>query len=185
MTVRPVPGHPDPEWLRRKERGSVAAIKLIVTIALGLGRPAIRVFLPAICLYFLLFWSEPRRASRLYLARALKRPAALLDIFRHYRAFASCVLDRVFFLKNKIDLFDIRVFDEHLATAAQAMRTVASPELISLLNQSGLGSNPEVIRHFLKIAPAYSVSKWVTGGRPPAPDKTAGQVLYPNMNTNA
>lgn len=117
MTARPAG---QPEWLRRKERGSVAAIKLVVMIALGLGRPAIRLFLPAICLYFLLLSSEPRRASRLYLTRALGRAATLLDVFRHYRAFASCVLDRVFFLKNKTELFDIRIFDEHLATDLQA-----------------------------------------------------------------
>ena len=114
----PLPARP--EWLRRKERGSIAAIKLVVMAALGLGRPVIRFFLPAICFYYLLLWPESRQASRSYLARALTRPARLGDVFRHYRAFASCVLDRVFFLKNRLDLFDIRLFNEELATDLQA-----------------------------------------------------------------
>jgi predicted LPLAT superfamily acyltransferase len=103
-----------PEWLRRKERGSVLVIKLIVRLALLLGRPAVRLFLPVICLYFLVFSLASRRASSLYLSRVLGRRATLFDVFRHYHAFASCVLDRVFFLSNRTDLFDLRVFGEQV-----------------------------------------------------------------------
>jgi predicted LPLAT superfamily acyltransferase len=105
-----------PEWLRRKERGSASIIRLIVWIALRLGRPVARLFLPVICLYFLLFWREARSASSGYLNRALGRCSTIIDVFRHFHTFASCVLDRVFFLKNRNELFDLHVYGDEIVT---------------------------------------------------------------------
>ena len=105
-----------PEWLRRKERGSASVIRLMVGVALGLGRPVARLLLPVICGYFILFSTVSRRASAKYLGRVLGRPSSLADVFRHYHAFASCVLDRVFFLKNRTDMFDLHVHGEEIVT---------------------------------------------------------------------
>ena len=63
----------DPEWVAQPERGATAVIKLIVWIALRLGRPAARLILYPICLYFMIFSSGTRAASRTYLSRALGR----------------------------------------------------------------------------------------------------------------
>lgn len=109
-----------PEWLRRKERGSQFGIKLVVGLALSLGRPVARLFLPVICFYFLVFSSASRRASGTYLKRALGRRTTLFDIFRHYHSFACCVLDRVFFLKNRTELFELSVFGEQILMDIQA-----------------------------------------------------------------
>jgi predicted LPLAT superfamily acyltransferase len=103
-----------PEWLRRKERGSTSVIRLMVGLALGLGRPAARLLLPVICGYFVLFSSDARHASTKYLGRALGRGPRLGDVFRHYHAFASCVLDRVFFLKDRTEGFEITVHGEEI-----------------------------------------------------------------------
>ena len=59
------------EWVARPERSSVAAIRLIVWVALRLGRPAARLLLYPICLYFVVFSRKPRRASAKFLERAL------------------------------------------------------------------------------------------------------------------
>jgi predicted LPLAT superfamily acyltransferase len=109
-----------PEWLRRKERGSVPVIQFIVWIALGLGRPVARLFLPAICLYFVGFSVDARRASVRYLDRALGRAAGWRDVFRHYHAFASCVLDRVFFLKGRTGDFELRIEGEDIVNGIVA-----------------------------------------------------------------
>lgn len=69
---------------------------------------------------------------------------------------------------------------ENLAVAKAAMQATATPALVKLLNETGLGSNAEVIRHFLKIAPAFAESKHVSGGKAPGGDKPAAKVLYPN-----
>jgi len=113
MTDRTGPSlNSQPEWLRRKERGSVFAIRAAVALSLALGRRFARLLLPIGCLYFLAFAPTARRASARYLTRALSRPATLVDVFRHFHAFASCVLDRAFFLVNRIDDLDIRIFGE-------------------------------------------------------------------------
>jgi predicted LPLAT superfamily acyltransferase len=112
-----------PDWLRRKERGSIRSIKFSVRLAIILGRPVARLFLPFVCLYFLAFATDSRRASRTYLARVLDHRPTWFDILRHYRSFASCVLDRVFFLKQRTDLFDLRIFGEALLTDLLAENT--------------------------------------------------------------
>jgi len=102
------------EWTVRRERGTVSTIRLMVWVARRLGRPAARLLLYPICVYFLIFSRSARRASRQYLARALARPPTPVDILRHFHAFAACVLDRVFLLNDRIDLFDVRVHGEEI-----------------------------------------------------------------------
>lgn len=70
---------------------------------------------------------------------------------------------------------------ENLAVAKAAMNATSTPELRALLETTGLGNNAEVIRHFLKIAPAFSQSKWVSSGRAAASDKDASAAFYPTM----
>ena len=100
------------EWTVRGERGSVPMLKFMVAVALRLGRPTARLFLYPICLYFLAFSRRSRGASREYLVRVLGRRPRARDIFRHYHAFASCVLDRVFLLNGQLGLFDVQVHGE-------------------------------------------------------------------------
>ncbi len=101
-----------PEWLGQEERGSMRALYLAVGLARLLGRRIARSVLPLACLYFLVFASTARRASRQYLARALGRPASAGDVYRHFHAFASCVLDRVYFLSGHFDDFEITIVGE-------------------------------------------------------------------------
>ncbi len=69
---------------------------------------------------------------------------------------------------------------ENLAIAKAAMLATTTPQLQMLLDRSGLGNNPEVIRHFLKIAPAFAPDKFVAGGTaPPKAGASASKVLYP------
>lgn len=102
-------------WAASEERGHAAAIRLIVWIALHLGRSVTRLFLYPICLYFLAFAAQARASSGAYLSRALGRPARWTDCFRHYHAFASTVLDRVYLLNNEMDMFDLHIEGEEIA----------------------------------------------------------------------
>jgi predicted LPLAT superfamily acyltransferase len=107
-----------PEWAAKPERSNTLAIRFIVWVALTLGRPVARLFLYPICLYFLLFAGEARKASRHYLRKVLGREPRIADGFRHIHTFASTILDRVFLLNGRIDKFDVR---PHLDEAAQRM----------------------------------------------------------------
>jgi predicted LPLAT superfamily acyltransferase len=102
------------EWVTRPERGSLRAIKLGVRAALLMGRPAARLFLYPICLYFLASSPSASKNARAYLARVLRRKPRLGDIFAHFLTFASCVLDRVFLLNEQAEKFDIQVHGEEI-----------------------------------------------------------------------
>ncbi|MDX5333790.1 MAG: lipid A biosynthesis acyltransferase [Gammaproteobacteria bacterium] len=97
------------DWQTQPERGSPFLVWLIRWIALNLGRRPARALLYPITLYFFLFASTPRRASRAYLSRLRGRPARQRDVFRHIHCFASATLDRVFLLAGREDALDIHL----------------------------------------------------------------------------
>lgn len=72
--------------------------------------------------------------------------------------------------------------NENLAVAKKAMDKFASPELRSLLNESALGNNPEVIRMFYRVGMAISEDGLVVGGNARNSEQSAAQRMYPNMN---
>ena len=86
----------------------------MVWVALSLGRPAARLLLYPICLYYVLFSAKARRASREYLSRVLGQRPGLGDLYRHYFFFASTILDRVFLLSGRSELFDICMHGEEV-----------------------------------------------------------------------
>lgn len=102
------------QWLSAGERSNTFAIRLLVWIALALGRPVARAVLVPVASYFLLFGGRARKASRDYLRRVLGRKPTLRDVFRHFYTFATVALDRVYFLSDRWFMFDIRLFGEQL-----------------------------------------------------------------------
>jgi len=97
----------DADWKHRPEGGGRAAIRLIAAIARHGGRGIARLCLYPITAYFLLVRGAERRASRAYLGRALGRRAGLWDVARHIHTFAATILDRLFLLGGRMDLFTI------------------------------------------------------------------------------
>ncbi len=98
-------------WFSQPERSSAFWISLIRWIALHLGRPVTRLLLHPITLYFFLFSSHARRASRQYLRRSLDHKPTVVDQFRHIHSFASTILDRVYLLTGQEHLLDIHIHD--------------------------------------------------------------------------
>jgi predicted LPLAT superfamily acyltransferase len=98
--------------LHPRERSTNWVIRLYVGFALLFGRRVARLMLYVICLYFVLFSVRSRAGSRKYVSRVLGRPARLRDVWRHYFAFASVTLDRVYLLKNRVDLFQVETHGE-------------------------------------------------------------------------
>ena len=96
-----------PAWAHRRERGSLLALRFMAWVAVTLGRPVARLLLHPITVYFLLFGVSARRHSARYLGRALGRPATGRDQYRHFHAFASTVLDRVYFVRGQTGAFDL------------------------------------------------------------------------------
>jgi hypothetical protein len=71
--------------------------------------------------------------------------------------------------------------EENLGIARKALDTFGTPELRDVLNASGLGNHPEVIRAFLKAGKAISEDKFVTGS-PKGAETDIARKLFPNMN---
>ncbi|MGB7550120.1 MAG: acyl-CoA synthetase [Chromatiaceae bacterium] len=116
---------PRAEWVRRPERSNMAMLRVMTWISLRLGRRLARIVLYGVSLYFLLFASAARQASRAFLRHALGRAPRLTELFRHFHRFASCTHDRIYLLNNRFDLFDIQVhgaaaFEEVLAAGRGA-----------------------------------------------------------------
>lgn len=71
---------------------------------------------------------------------------------------------------------------ESLALAKQARDQFGTPELTALLEETGLGNHPEIIRAFVKIGKAVSQDAVIGNGRSAAPPKSTASLLYPSMN---
>ena len=71
--------------------------------------------------------------------------------------------------------------DENLATAKKALDKFGTPELRTLLNESGLGNHPEIIRAFYRAGKAISEDTFV-GGKATAAGADDARSLYPNSN---
>ena len=96
------------EWTRTSERGSLPLIRLMVWFSLTLGRAAGRVPLRIIAAYFLVFGGKSGRAIRGFLRRCLGRKPTVAEQYRTYMSFASTLHDRIYFLKDRFDLFEIQ-----------------------------------------------------------------------------
>lgn len=67
---------------------------------------------------------------------------------------------------------------ENLAVAKKAMDAYASPELKTLLQTTGLGNNPEVIRLFVKVGKSISEDGFVPGSPTPTGEGDRAKRLY-------
>ena len=97
------------DWAHTPERSNMAMLRLMTWISLRLGRPAGRVVLHGIAVYFLLLAPASRRASQAYLQRALGRSVTWGDVYRHFFSFAATVHDRIYLINGRFDLFDIEI----------------------------------------------------------------------------
>ena len=72
--------------------------------------------------------------------------------------------------------------NENLAVAKKALETFGTPELTKLLNDTGLGNNPEVIRMLFRAGTKISQGSFVQGSQAPqSQNANAANKLYPDM----
>ena len=72
--------------------------------------------------------------------------------------------------------------NDSLASAKKALDAFGSPELTNILDASGLGNHPDVIRAFARVGAAISEDRLVTGGTATSnPNARAADVLYGYM----
>jgi predicted LPLAT superfamily acyltransferase len=84
-------------------------LRFMAWIGLNLGRRVARVLLFPVCVYFFVMVPQARRASRNYLSRVLGIPAKAHHVFKHFHCFASTILDRIYLLNNRSELFELEI----------------------------------------------------------------------------
>lgn len=72
---------------------------------------------------------------------------------------------------------------ESLASAKKALDAFGTPELRTLLNETGLGNHPDVIRFMVRAGKAISEDGFVSGARG-AGNAASAQSLYSKSNMN-
>lgn len=70
---------------------------------------------------------------------------------------------------------------ENLGVARKALEMFGTPELKDVLNMTGFGNHPEVVKAFYKIGKAISQDGFVTGSAK-GPDIDPAKRLFPSMN---
>lgn len=102
-------------WKEHKERSNPFALRLICWIALHLPRVFARLWLWPITMYFFTTAPKVRYYSRQYLRRVPGHNGSVLDVIRHIYHFSATILDRVYFLTDQFDVFDIKIRgEEHI-----------------------------------------------------------------------
>jgi predicted LPLAT superfamily acyltransferase len=106
------------DWVRRSERGSLPIVRFMAWLSLAVGRRASRLLLGGITAYFFATGGKARAAVRAYLGRVLGREPRLREQFAVFSSFASTIHDRIYFLKGRFDLFEIRMHGAELFEGA-------------------------------------------------------------------
>lgn len=73
---------------------------------------------------------------------------------------------------------DERVFLQNLAVAKRGFDAVANSDVRSIMDQSGLGNHPAVLKMFLKIGQTISEDSFVGGKASPQQARSMADVLY-------
>ena len=105
------------DWIKHRERGSIAMLRIMAFLSLRLGRTLSRIPLYGIAVYFFLFAPGARRHSRRYLGLALGRSPSARDRFRQILSFATTIHDRVYLINGRFGLFNITLEGEDLVVA--------------------------------------------------------------------
>ena len=105
------------DWTRRRERGSLPLVRFMAWLSLAIGRGPSRVLLRAIAAYFFVASPAARAASRDYLRRCLGREPRVAERYAHFFTFSATVHDRLYFLRNRTDLFEVQVVGNELLPA--------------------------------------------------------------------
>lgn len=101
-------------WSSHKERSNPFTLNLICWLALNTSRRFSRIFLYPITAYFFITAPKARKASLNYLNRIYGVPATWWNCARHIFWFASTILDRVYFLTDRIGQFDIKIYGHEI-----------------------------------------------------------------------
>lgn len=111
-------------WRQVPEVGTVLGIRFVVALATLCGRSLATAFLWILALYYTLVSSRARRASKAYLSR-VGEPTGFAAVLHHVHTFARVALDRLFFVRGRLDSFTIQTHGDDLLLDLTAQKAGA------------------------------------------------------------
>jgi len=109
-------------WLRKPERGTIVGIRALLAAHRVFGRRFAVGLLHVVALYYALFATGARAASRDYLRRVIDEPR-FVDVLRHIATFAVCSFDRILLAAGRLEGLTIeRTGDHHLRALHDARK---------------------------------------------------------------
>lgn len=102
------------DWKGNPERSNPFTLKLICWIALNIGRNFARVILYPITAYFFLTSPKVIRASKNYFKRVNHSRVSIFTVLKHIHHFSATILDRVFFLTDQHEQFEITIYGHEI-----------------------------------------------------------------------
>lgn len=112
-----MPDH-TPSWIRRPEKGSLSAIRLMAWASFFFGRNLTRPVIYLIALFYLTFATSARNASSQYLCHALGHSPTLIDLYRHFLYFSTVTHDRLYMLADRFEYFEFSISGESIVRKA-------------------------------------------------------------------
>lgn len=122
-------------WLDVAETGGVLGIQFFVIVCTLFGRTPARMFLRVVALYYSLFHTTARRASRNWLEK-IHGPgrATFAMTYAHLLRFSQVALDRLFFVRRQMWRFKIHTHGE------ESLRALRESKKGAILLSAHLGS---------------------------------------------
>ncbi len=96
------------DWQKERELSNRFWLNLIIKIALFMPRWSVRLLLHPIVAFYVVLAAKKRKISYHYLSQSLQTSPNILHAYKHFYWFAAVLLDRVYFLTGKTEIFDIR-----------------------------------------------------------------------------
>lgn len=101
-------------WQRQRERGSSAALRLLLRMTLVLGRSLMSMVMMPIASYFFVTGRDARQASKQYLRRVLGSEPRWWHSLIHFYTFALVSVDRIYFMARRLKAFTVDIFSEDI-----------------------------------------------------------------------
>lgn len=98
---------PPTHWLSVPERGTLWGIMAVMWIATALGRGPGRWLVRFIALYYVLFDRAIVEASQTWWTAVTGKAPTWWTVYGHVRRFSNVVLDRMFMLQGRADVFEL------------------------------------------------------------------------------
>lgn len=112
-----MPDH-SPAWIKRPEKGSQSAIRLMAWASFFFGRNLSRPIIYLIALFYLVFAASARKASKQYLRHVLGHCPTLRDQYKHFLYFSTVTQDRLYMLAGRFEYFEFSISGESIIRKA-------------------------------------------------------------------